>query len=117
MQITGKIINLYVTVLFMLGILVPNFGKIQAQQAGYNCPDIVQQAIDTVSTECTKAGRNKLCYGNSTIQADFQAGVSNPAFKAPGDTVDVAQLKQFTLGAMDTTANTWGMAELKIQAD
>ncbi|MHB8628650.1 MAG: DUF6883 domain-containing protein [Aggregatilineales bacterium] len=26
--------------------------------------------------------------------------------------VDVTQVKQFTLGAMDTSANTWGMAEM-----
>src|ERR1700694_2922903 len=91
-----------------------------AQHYGYvqaDCPSIVKQAIDTVSAQCTKAGRGKLCYGNSTIAAEYQPGVSNVQFQAPGDTVDVGALKQFTLSGLDATAKTWGVAEMKIKAD
>src|SRR5579859_3604580 len=108
------------TALFVIGILIQSLSTAQAEKYGYNqadCPAIVKQAIDTIGSECAKTARNKLCYGNSTIQAVFQPGVTNVKFQAPGDTVDVPQIKEFTLGAMDVTASTWGVAEMKIKAD
>jgi len=109
-----------ISALFVIGIAIQSLGTAHAEKYGYNqadCPTIVKQAIDTVSSECSKAGRNKLCYGNSTIQATFQPGVNNLTFQSPGDTVDVSQIKSFTLSGMDTAANTWGVAEMKIKAD
>ncbi len=106
--------------LFVVILAIQSFSTVQAQPYGYvqaNCPNIVKQAIDTVSAECSKTGRGKLCYGNSTITAQYQPGVSNVQFSAPGDTVDVSALKPFTLSGMNTTANTWGVAEMKIKAD
>src|SRR5215471_12518555 len=102
MRITRKSIGAAFVTLFVTAIAIQSLSTAQAEQPGYNqadCPTIVQKAIDTVASECTKAGRNKLCYGNSTIQAVFQSGAGNVTFQAPGDTVDVAQIKQFTLGA------------------
>src|SRR5579859_5425482 len=109
-----------VAALFLVVLVIQSLDVVQAKKYGYNqadCPALVKQAIDTVSSECSKAGRNKLCYGNSTIHAEFQPGAANVTFQSPGDTVDVSQIKQFTLGGMDTATNTWGMAEMKIKAD
>ncbi len=120
MYFRKKNIRAGLATLFVVILAIQSFSTVQAQPYGYvqaNCPNIVKQAIDTVSAECSKTGRGKLCYGNSTISAQYQPGVSNVQFSAPGDTVDVSALKQFTLGAMDTTANTWGIAEMKIKAD
>ncbi len=106
--------------LIIAGVTIRSLVTAQAERIGYgqsDCPSIVQNAIDTVGTACIRAGRNKLCYGNSTIQAEFQPGAANPIFHAPGDLVDVAQIKQFTLGGMDISTKVWGMAEMKIQAD
>src|SRR5579859_2113301 len=109
-----------VATLLAIGLAVWGLATVHAEKYGYiqaACPTIVKQALDTVSSECAKAGRNKLCYGNSTIQATFQPGASNVTFQSPGDTVDVSQIKSFTLSGMDTAANTWGVAEMKIKAD
>jgi len=108
--------------LFVATAAAQSFGIVQAQAKGYvqaDCSNIVKQAIDTVSAQCGKTARGKLCYGNSTITAQFQSGVntSSVKFQGPGDTVDVNALKQFTLGGMDTAANSWGVAEMKIKAD
>ncbi len=92
----------------------------RAEAYGYvqsTCPALVKQAIDNVSAECSKAGRGKLCYGNSTISAEYQPGVSNVKFNAPGDTVDVGSLKRFTLSGLDLAAKHWGVAQMKIKAD
>src|SRR5579859_2173828 len=118
--ISQKGISAGAAALFVLSVVVQSLVTVRAERMGYiqsDCPAIVKQAIDTVGSECTKAGRNKLCYGNSTIQAKFQPGANNVTFQARGDSVDVSQIQQFTLGAMDTTSNTWGVAEMKIKAD
>src|SRR5579859_6398146 len=109
-----------VAALFLVVLVIQSLDVVQAKKYGYNqadCPALVKQAIDTVGSECSKAGRNKLCYGNSTIHAEFQPGAANVTFQSPGDMVDVSQIKQFTLGGMDTATNTWGVAEMKIKAD
>ncbi len=106
------------SILLILAVgLTPAITSATPRAAQNTCPVIVKQAIDTTGSYCAKAGRNKLCYGNSTIHADFQAGAGNPTFQGPGDLVDVSQVKQFTLGAMDSSTNTWGVALMKIQAD
>jgi hypothetical protein len=119
MQIARKYVCTGLATLIIAGVAVQSFGTAQAERMGYvqaDCPTIVQNAINTIGSACTKIGRNSLCYGNSTIQAQFQPGAGNPSFQKSGDVVDVSQVKQFTLGGMDAVGN-WGMAEMKIQAD
>ena len=119
-MISKKTISASVITVLLAGIAVQGFGTAEARAYGYvqaECPTIVQRAIDMVSAQCGKTGRGKLCYGNSNITAQFQPGATNIKFQAPGDSVDVSLLKQFTLSGMDATANTWGVAEMKIKAD
>ena len=109
-----------ITGALILAVITSSLISVEAKRYGYvqaNCPTIVQKALDTVSAQCGKTARGKLCYGNSTITAQFQSGVNNVHFGVPGDTVDVSAIKQFTLSGMSTTDNSWGVAEMKIKAD
>jgi hypothetical protein len=120
MRIPKKQFGAGITTLFITSIAIQSLITAQAERMGYvqsNCPIIVQQAIAAVSADCAKTGRNKLCYGNNSIRAEFQPGAGPITFQAPGDLVGVPLVRQFTLGGMDTAANTWGMAEMKIQAN
>ncbi len=120
MFISKKAISASIAALFVAVVVVQSFGIVQAQPKGYvqaDCPNIVKQAIDTVSAQCGKTARGKLCYGKSNITAQFKPGANNVQFSTPGDTVDVSAIKQLALGGMDTTNNQWGVAEMKIQAD
>ena len=120
MHISKRQVSASIAALFIAAVAAESFATAQAQPKGYiqaDCPNIVKQAIDTVSAQCGKTARGKLCYGNSNITAEFQPGANNIQFNAPGDTVDVNALKQFTLGGMDTAANSWGVAEMEIKAD
>ncbi len=109
---------------FLVCLLIAAVGVAQtvtlarpAPVAQASCPAIVQQAFDTTGAQCTRAGRNKMCYGNPSVTADFQSGSAPVNFQAPGDLVDVTQLKAITLSPMDSVTNSWGVAEMKIQAD
>jgi len=115
-----KIISASTALILVTSAAAQSLVTAQADRLGYvqaNCPNVVKQALDTVTAQCSKAGRGKVCYGNSLIAVDLQPSVSNVAFNAPGDTLDVARVKQLTLSSLNVTANTWGVAELKIKAD
>ncbi len=81
------------------------------------CPDVVKAALAATSKDCAKTGRNQMCYGNNSIQAEAQGDASNFTFSAPGNIVDVAKVRKLTLGPLNTTDKTWGIALLRIQAN
>jgi len=105
--------------LIIAGVAAESLVSVKAERDGYNqpdCPTNFKQAIDKVTTACAKMGTNQVCYGNSSVHADFQPGAGSPTFQSPGDIVDTAQVKQLTLGGMDTAAGTYGVAEIKVLA-
>lgn len=81
------------------------------------CPAIVQTALQTLGSVCADTGRNQACYGNFTLTAQPQPGIADFHFSQPGDIADVAGVKSLRLSGMDTAANTWGVALMKIQAN
>ena len=114
---TRKILALGV---LLVGLASQGMRTVYAVKPGYNqadCPTIVQKAIDTVSAECSSAGRNRLCYGNNTLHVQFRAGAPVVSFQSPGDQVDVTQISQLSLSSLDTASGSWGVAEMKIKAD
>ncbi len=90
----------------------------RAQQAT-DCSDAVKKALSTTGDKCASMGRNKACYGNALIMAIAKDGVqpSDFTFQNPGDTVDVSNVSSLRLGALDSTAQTWGVAYMRIQAN
>ena len=88
-RVCTKIAGSGLVLLLVIGIAAQGLLAAQAESYSYvqaDCPIIIKQAIDAVSAQCGKTGRGKLCYGNSTITAQFQPGVNNVQFNAPGDT-------------------------------
>src|SRR5262249_52434953 len=81
------------------------------------CSGVVQDAQALVAKGCGQTGRNPGCYGNISLKAEPQSGVSDLKFSEPGHKVDVFQVRQLELSSLDTDAGTWGMALMRIQAN
>src|SRR5690349_1441791 len=81
------------------------------------CPTIVETALDAVDELCQDAGRNQACYGNVSLTAEPQPGVSNFTFERDGDIVDVADISTLKLEPMDAEAGVWGLVLMQLQAD
>lgn len=81
------------------------------------CPTIVQQALAATDEACAGTGRNEACYGNISLQAQPQPGVSDFNFTKPGDLVNVAGVQTLTLSELDQANDTWGVALMKLQAN
>ncbi|MEZ4671811.1 MAG: SH3 domain-containing protein [Anaerolineae bacterium] len=98
----------------MLGVMLLCVSVVTAQS---DCPTIVRTALDVAGSVCGGIGRNQACYGNITLNAVPQAGVSNFTFNQTGDVVSVADVQSLTLTSLDTTTDQWGVALMKIQAN
>jgi hypothetical protein len=92
------------------------FAPVRARAQGKACPDLVRAALAATDKGCVNTGRNKVCYGNSSINAQAQPGTALQ-FSKPGDIVSVGSIQAIRLGALDAANNTWGIAMLRLQAN
>ncbi|MBI5667504.1 MAG: SH3 domain-containing protein [Chloroflexi bacterium] len=96
-------------------ICLIGFSPVLAQ--GDTCPALIQSIFERVKTECAVIGRNQACYGNTTLQAEPQAGVADFAFSQPGDFVSVAGLQTLRAAPLNAATSEWGVALMKVQAN
>ncbi len=82
-----------------------------------SCPAIVREALAATDSACANTGRNEACYGNISLDAQPQPGVSDFNFSQPGDLVNVAGVQTLTLQPLNQDDDTWGVALLKLQAN
>ncbi len=87
-----------------------------AQEPTGECSGFVEQAIGILSTSCGEMDRNTACYGNELVEASMRPN-ADVGFEQPGDIVAVDGLLSLTTHPYDEETGTWGLAEMKIQAD
>src|SRR5258708_4164488 len=92
-------------------------GTQQAQMQGDTCQQYVKAALEATNKGCANTGRNQVCYGNISIQAVPQSGVTDFTFAQPGQIVPVTSVQRLQLGVLNPDNNTWGVALFRIQAD
>jgi hypothetical protein len=95
-------------------IAVLSLGPALAQNT---CPQIVQQALASLDEWCSQTGRNQLCYGNVSIDAQPQPDVVDWRFEQVGDVVSIADLATLTLSALQADEDKWGVALMRVQAN
>lgn len=106
--------RLWLTALASGLILALSIGPALAQNT---CPQIVQQALASLDQWCGDTGRNQLCYGNVSIEAQPQPDVVDWRFEQVGDVVSIADLATLTLSALQADEDKWGVALMRVQAN
>lgn len=87
------------------------------EAAGPECTTLVKQALDATNEICDGTGRNQACYGHVLVKAEPQPGLDAFQFDKVGEKVEVSALKSLHLSPMDTTAGTWGVSLMRLQAN
>jgi len=82
-----------------------------------DCPTIVQEALTATHQVCAATGRNQACYGNVTLNAVPQPGVSDLHFSQPGDLTAVSGIQALTLSSRVLDSGEWGIALMSLQAN
>jgi hypothetical protein len=104
----------FITTLMGFLLAALSLGPALAQNT---CPQIVQQALGSLDQWCGGTGRNQLCYGNVSIEAQPQPGVTDWRFEQVGDTVSIADLATLTLSQLQADEDKWGVALMRVQAN
>lgn len=84
-----------------------------AQQA---CPALVNRAFNQLGTNCADLGPNSICYGYDRLITEFAEG-ADITFASPSDRAELTQLAQVDATSLDTTAGTWGIGVMRVQAN
>ncbi|MEO8610201.1 MAG: SH3 domain-containing protein [Chloroflexota bacterium] len=104
----------FLSVLFLLPMFVV-FVSAVAQQD--DCPLLVQQALMDLGQNCNALDRNSACYGFNKLAATFNAEQPDNFFSKVSDRTPLNILDTLSTTPLDTTANTWGVAVMKVQAN
>jgi hypothetical protein len=95
----------------IFGLLSVSFAVAQ----GTDCPAFVEQAMDTVGATCQNLGRNQVCYGSTSIDAQFDT--ADVRFDIPGDRAGVLDLQRLVTAPLVPQDQIWGVAVLSLQAN
>ena len=81
-----------------------------------SCPEIVERAIQLTQTGCEGVGNNDVCYGNLLLDAVLRGSSAQDRFDEPGDVIDVIEVENLSLSALDIASGIWGVVLLQIDA-
>ncbi len=97
-------------------LLVTMVGVVFAQTD--DCPPVVEETLNSISTICDALGRNTACYGASKVESTT---VTQPRpanfFVNPGDYGELAQFREIAPQPLDEINNTFGAAVMNLQAN
>ena len=82
-----------------------------------SCPALVQQALELTRQGCDTTDTNEVCYGHLLLESVLRGGVDPEAFDTPGDVVDVVEVQNLSLSALDVVAGIWGVVLMQIEAE
>lgn len=94
-------------------LAVITMGSAAAQN---QCSDFVVQALNQMGANCNATDRNQACYGYFGVDATAVGGVNN-FFTAPGNIAGVDRLQSVVTRPYNPSANEWGIALLRLQAN
>jgi len=87
-----------------------------AAQSDEVCQIEVERAITTVADSCESLGRNQVCYGNASVEAETRPNF-DVSFAQSGDVTDLAAVQQLTTAPFEFDPPNWGIALLKAQVN
>lgn len=104
-----------ISTLLSSGLLLLLSVAIVSAQA--NCSALVLDALEAVDENCGNTGTNEACYGFDQVEASFLTDIDNSLFAQPTDKVSVADIATLRTAPLNTSAGTWGVAIMNLQAN
>ena len=82
-----------------------------------DAPAYLQALQQAVAQNCATLQRDQICYGNGQLATVLADGSAQEDLSSIGSVADLASVTGLTTGGSGATANDWGLALLKMQAD
>ncbi|MBN1427251.1 MAG: hypothetical protein JXB07_02625 [Anaerolineae bacterium] len=81
-----------------------------------DCTTLINDALEISDQGCRNVGRNQVCYGHNTVQAQLIPG-ADARFDQPGSTIPIDILASFMASPLDTQKGDWGVGVFKLEAN
>jgi hypothetical protein len=81
-----------------------------------SCQVLIDRAIQASGSYCENTGANRVCYGNTMIEAEL-AQTASEQFAERGDIIPVRDLSRMTASPLNLTTQEWGIAVFKLIAN
>jgi hypothetical protein len=85
-------------------------------QNNASCQVLIDRALQASGNSCGGTGSNQVCYGNTTLQADLEAGTTQ-RFSERGDVIAVHNLRRLFASPLNLNTDEWGIAVFKVLAN
>jgi hypothetical protein len=102
--------------LLLLPLLIIAIG-VAAQQNEADCEVDVSAIMREVEDICMGIDPNQVCYGREHVNVLPRDEVAELDFQEPGDNADIASIRSLFLSRLDVTAETWGVAQMRLLAN
>lgn len=79
------------------------------------CAFDISSVINRVTEECAGIAENEVCYGNRDVNATPRLNTIDFVFENPGDRADLYNIQSLVVNAVDTSEDTWGVAQMRLQ--
>lgn len=91
--------------------------SLHSAHAQNTCTALVERALAAVDQNCGGMGRNTACYGYNRVNAAFAQPMPSDFFAAPADVAELLALRGIGTTPLDESADTWGVAVIRAQAN
>ncbi len=81
-----------------------------------SCQALIDKAIQASGGYCGETNSNKVCYGNTKIQAELVPNATE-RFSERGDIITVNELRRLSASPLKLDTNEWGIAVFKLIAN
>lgn len=78
-----------------------------------SCQALIDRAIQASGSYCSATDSNKVCYGNTTINAELAPGITQ-RFSERGDIVAINELRRLSASPLNLDNDEWGIAVFKV---
>jgi hypothetical protein len=77
---------------------------------------LIHKALEISDQGCQTVGRNQVCYGHNTVEAQLVPG-ANARFDRPGSTIPIDILESFIAFPYDPQKGDWGVGVFRLEAN
>ncbi len=107
----------YRAAVYFLCVVFISIGVTHLLAQGSDCPAAIQEALQSANQFCSSAGRNQVCYGNTSISATNWDGEPLTDFGQPGNLVNAGDVASLVTAPFDMETKNWGVAVMRLQAN
>ena len=105
------------TFLLLLFLIIGVYHMPILAQNADTCTALVENALVSLDKSCDETGRNEVCYGNTSLAAEFWEAAEALTFSNPSDIVPAISIRNISAAPLSVDERIWGLGFMRLQAN